>query len=89
LGDGRRIFYRTGDGFMAADVTVDATGDLSVVRARLFEGDFFGGPESPRATYDVHPNGDRFVLARAAGRSRVEIVVWMDWMEELKEGLGR
>ena len=51
---------------------------------RLFGGEFFGSPELPIATYDVHPDGRRFILARRSAGG-VEIVVWMDWIHELKE----
>lgn len=59
---------------------------LSVVgRERLFRGEFYGGPSSPAATYDVHPDGRRFVVTRAVGGGGTEIVVWMDWLDEVKE----
>lgn len=75
---------------MAAELTVDpSTGALSVTDRRvLFEGDFFGGAGSPVATYDVHPDGDRFLIARAEGGRRGEIVVWKDWLGELRSLLG-
>ncbi len=52
-------------------------------RERLFEGELQGGPGSFAATYDVHPDGERFVLARETGGG-TEIVVWLDWLDELK-----
>ena len=87
--DSRRLFYRTEQAIMAGDLAVnDADGRLSVsARGRLFEGDFFGGPESPRATYDVHPDGRRFIVSRAAGGRGTEIVAWIDWLHEMKDRL--
>ncbi len=92
--DGARLFYRTEQAIWAADLAVSGTaasetgGSLSVLdRTRLFEGDFFGGPGSARATYDVHPDGRRFILSRAVEGSGNEIVAWIDWLPELKERL--
>lgn len=84
--DGRRIFYQTEGAIAAAEVTVDASGErLSVGRrTQLLQGEFFGGARHS-ATYDVHPEGDRFVVTRAAGTRTNEIVVWMDWLDELKQ----
>jgi WD40 repeat protein len=87
--DGRRLFYRTDQAMMVAELEFDAGGGMTVTaRDRLFEGDFFGGPGSTKATYDVHPDGRRFVLARALGGRSGQIVIWTDWIGELKDRLG-
>jgi serine/threonine-protein kinase len=87
--DGRRIFFRTDQAMMVAELEFDAEGGLAVTaRERLFEGDFFGGPWSTKATYDVHPDGRRFVLAQALGGMSGQVVVWTDWIDELKNRLG-
>ncbi len=87
--DGGRLFYRTDQAIVAADIAVDGSGgSLSVTaREQLFEGDFYGSVGRPEATYDVHPDGRRFVLARAVNRGGTRIVLWMDWLEELKDQL--
>jgi serine/threonine-protein kinase len=88
--NGDRLFYRTERAIMVADIAVDGSGESLSVTAReqLFEGDFFGTPAFSTATYDVHPDGQRFVLARAVSGSGTEIVLWMDWLQEVKERLG-
>ena len=87
--DGSRLFYRTEEAMWVADLTFDSVAETVSVssRVRLFGGAFFGGPASPRATYDVHPDGRRFLLAREAGGGGAAIVVWQDWLAELKERL--
>ena len=85
--DGQRLFYLTEDAMVAALVEIDGTDErLSVAgRERLFRGDFYRGPSSPAATYDVHPDGRRFVVTRAVGGGGTDIIVWMNWMDNLKE----
>jgi hypothetical protein len=86
--DGARLFYRTQQALWVADLA-ERGENLSVsARTPLFEGDFFGGPESAKATYDVHPDGRRFIVSRAAGGSATEIVAWIDWLPEMKARLG-
>jgi serine/threonine-protein kinase len=87
--DGRRLFYRTDRAMMAADLSTDVDGGLRVNgRERLFEGDFFGGPDSPVATYDVHPDGTLFLMARAEESGSGQIVVWTSWLGEIRAQLG-
>jgi len=88
--DGNRLFYRDDSGLVAA--TVDSGGastPLRVVsRARLFEADLLGGLGDYAATYDVHPDGQRFAIARPVGAG-TEIVLWLDWLDEVKALLER
>jgi serine/threonine-protein kinase len=87
--DGRRVFYRTDQAIMVATLSAGGAGDVSVTsRERMFEGDFFGGPADTKASYDVHPDGRRFVLGRALGGWSGQVVVWTDWLRGLKEQLG-
>jgi dipeptidyl aminopeptidase/acylaminoacyl peptidase len=87
--DGGRLFYVTEDAIVAALIENDGRGaGLSVTgREQLFRGDFLGGPAGPVATFDVHPDGRRFVVTRAPGSASTEIILWMDWLAELKESL--
>ncbi|HSG09384.1 MAG TPA: protein kinase [Longimicrobiales bacterium] len=88
--DGRRIFYTSGRAMMVANLETDPRSpSLSVAsRARLFEADFLGGPDSPVTTYDVNPDGRRFLLARAEDDARDRTVVWTNWMDELQVAAG-
>jgi len=89
--DGKQLFYRNGRALMAADVQSDpATGTIrrSVPRT-LFEGDFFGeAADELSATYDVAPDNRHFLMGRAL-EARSEIVVWVNWLEELKSRLAQ
>jgi Tol biopolymer transport system component len=88
-GDGRKIFYRSGRAIVEATLAVDArTRTLSVTgRERLFEGDFLGDAGNPRPTYDAAPDGRHFLVIRAEGDMGPRIVVWTDWIGELKTTL--
>jgi hypothetical protein len=84
-GDTKRIFYRTVRAVWTADVGQSGDGNFTVTgRARLSEGDFLGYPEKRSASYDVHPDGNRFVLARSRGAESGRIVVWMNWIDEVE-----
>ena len=71
---------------MVVDVTTDATFTRSQPRV-LFESRDFGG-SNPVRSYDVAPDGERFVMY--TDRSQVEqepvtsINVVLNWVEELK-----
>jgi len=83
--DGRRLFYRVGRSMMAVDLTPGPV--LTVARRqRLFEGDFQSSDDFgfPVQTYDVSPDGRHFVMGRASGGARAEIVIWTNWLRELK-----
>jgi dipeptidyl aminopeptidase/acylaminoacyl peptidase len=84
--DGRRLFYQTEDAVVAALLEIDRGGErLSVAgRERLFRSVSYGGASSASASYDVNPDGTGFALTRAAGGRSTEIVLWMDWLDELR-----
>ena len=71
--DGTRLFFWRGDEFMEA--ALRGTGTFEVGAVRLL----FRGPDylqSPLATnYDVHPDGQRFAMTRAASADRVVVVL--------------
>ncbi|HTU33542.1 MAG TPA: protein kinase [Candidatus Acidoferrum sp.] len=84
--NGRELFYREGNKMMAADITAQA--GLIVGKPReLFEGNYL--PVSSgyvRAQYDISPNGDRFLMLKAAGQKDAgptQINVVLNWTEEL------
>jgi serine/threonine-protein kinase len=89
-GDSRRIFYRIGSAFMAADVAASG-GSLTVTsRRKLFEGSYYGPDQlALAATYDVSPDGHNFLVGRAIGDGADEIVVWTGWLSELEAQLAR
>jgi len=83
--DGRRLFYRSESSLVATRIEPAAGSDrLRVVsRDRLFEADLLGDAGSYVATYDVHPDGERFAVARGLGAGN-EVVLWLDWLDEVK-----
>jgi serine/threonine-protein kinase len=86
--DGRRLYYRLGRALLSADLTESASGELRVAsRTRLFEDEFYGADreDALEATYDVSPDGTRFLFARAKGGAVPEIVIWTDWLGEVRE----
>jgi serine/threonine-protein kinase len=86
--DSRRVFYRSGSAFMAADVVPSSSNFSVAARRKLFEGSFFGAdPTETSNTYDVTPDGHNFLVARAIGDGADEIIVWTGWLAELKAQL--
>ena len=97
--DGERLYYRSGSQFLAVDVTMEPAFQVSVpellfdVAAYGFNpfGDLF-------RNWDLHPDGSRFVMTRAAvfagsggsgsGLALNEVFVVTDWFEELLERMG-
>ena len=89
--DGRTLFYRSRDDFMAVPVEIVGDDLNTGSPERLFSGvyDRAGFVAGMRA-YDVHPDGRRFMVVRQEGDStaagRVHVV--LNWFEELRERIG-
>jgi len=83
--DGRELFYRRGDSFLA--VAVSTAGSLSVGDARkLFEVRAASGRSTVHAGYDVSPDGRRFLVLLLDPRAiPTQINVVLNWFEDLKE----
>jgi serine/threonine-protein kinase len=84
---GRELFY-VGVGGAVFRVAVDASGAMwnAGTPTKLFEGRYFSGGGSGR-TYDVSPDGQRFLMIKAPGGdggAAVALVVVQHWDEELK-----
>jgi len=86
--DGRELFYRALDGALMRvpierDVAFRAGTPAQLVRS----GYFAGGPGITQRTYDISPDGRRFVMIKegnAAGRDDgPQLIVVMNWFEEL------
>jgi serine/threonine-protein kinase len=84
---GREIFYRNGDKMMAVAVSTGPPMRLSKARL-LFEGQFVGASGGysynvlGRATYDVAPDGEQFIMLKENESARIHIV--LNFAEELK-----
>jgi serine/threonine-protein kinase len=83
--NGRELFYLSPAGtLMTVQITVGATWTAGTPM-QLFEGAYFSGAGTAAAgrTYDVSPDGNRFLMIKSAGE-RKRIVVVQNWFEELK-----
>ena len=83
--DGREIFYRRGDAFLAASVT-SAGGTLTASDSRkLFEVRAAPGRTTIQAGYSVSPDGRRFLVHLLDPRAvPTKINVVLDWFAELE-----
>jgi len=81
--EGHRLIYRSGDRYMAANLTTAPT--LGVAdRQVLFEGQFVRTTTNiSRAQYDVSPDGRRFVVLKTVA-AEAEVVVVLNWINELR-----
>jgi serine/threonine-protein kinase len=86
---GKELFY-LGPGGAVMSASVEGG---SAFRAgnptRLFERPYFPASEAPGRTYDVSPDGQRFLMVKVGGASgetaeATSIIVVQNWTEELK-----
>ncbi len=96
--DGKELFYRNGNSFMAVDVETEPTFYPGKPR-ELFKGTYFSSTEAAGCTpWDIHPNGKKFLLIKppevtaaepASQESAVlsprKINIVLNWFEELKD----
>ncbi len=76
--DGRELFYRGSRGMVA--VAVDLTPTFRARSARvLFDDDQYVKSEDRQAAYDVHPDGQRFLMTQR-GPGKDQVVVLMNWL---------
>ena len=69
---GRELFYRSGDRIMS--VPIDPGPPVTIgTRSVLFEGAYV--PNPMHVNYDIHPDGDRFVMLRSSEGERSVVVV--------------
>jgi serine/threonine-protein kinase len=80
------IFYKQDDQMMAVPIQTEP--GLAIGRPeKLFEGQYVYGNVGPFPSYDATPDGQRFVMLKEnglSGETRQEIVVVLNWFEELK-----
>jgi serine/threonine-protein kinase len=89
--DGHELFYRNNDKFVM--VSVETEPALSLEKPKvLFQGDFVSFSNNRDTFWDIHPDGDRFLMIKpfrtedesTSGTPR-QINVVLNWFEELKE----
>lgn len=88
---GQELFYVAPDGALTA-VRVDTRGATwsAGTPAKILEGRYFtgGGTGNLSRSYDVSPDGQRFLMIKQAGSDQTatppQIIVVRNWFEELK-----
>ncbi len=79
---GRELFYRSGDQLVM--VPIDPGPPLIIgTHVVLLEGPYV--PNPMHANYDIHPDGDRFVMLRS-GEGERSVVVVTNMFAELGDG---
>lgn len=77
---GRELFYRSGEGMVA--VAIETASALTVASRQVLFDDSPYLPHIHEAGYDVHPDGQHFVMVLRGSKDR-EVVVVLNWFEEL------
>jgi serine/threonine protein kinase/Tol biopolymer transport system component len=80
--DGRELFYREGDKMMFVTVKTQPSLKLGMPEP-LFEKPYLSNNWSPQ--YDIHPDGDRFVMIKENELTNSQINIVLNWFELLKE----
>ena len=88
--NGGEMYYRNGNKMMAVSVTTAPEFRASAPR-QLWEGEYSSGsgsscgmPGVSSASYDVTPDGERFLMVREDQTFATRIVVVVNWIEELR-----
>ena len=84
--DGREVFYRTSEGMVAAEITLEPT--PSVGERRVLFNDAAYRRSVNHREYDVLPDGSGFVMIKQNLGDQDPIIV-LNWFEELKAKVGR
>ena len=81
--DGGQLFYRANDRLVAVALERGLTLNIAAPTV-VFEGGFVPNID-PNPTYDVSPDGDRFVMLQPESDADPEIIVVLNWERELLE----
>jgi serine/threonine-protein kinase len=84
--NGRELFYRDFSGALMAVPVAAGPGFVPRRPVRLFEGTGYlgAGGQGGGRTYDVSPDGNRFLMVRTEDQASTPLVVVLNWFEELK-----
>ena len=84
--DGRELFYVAADNALMAATVEPGPVFASGTPVRLFRGNYFlGGANSIGRTYDVSPDGRRFLMIKPDPESMTTLAVVQHWTEELRQ----
>ncbi|MCZ6774401.1 MAG: hypothetical protein O7G83_20780, partial [Proteobacteria bacterium] len=86
--DGRELFYRNGDKMMVVSIEIESSFRAGTPET-LFERQFYFEMVADVLTYDVSPDGERFLMVKQVDGteevpSRTELIVVQNWFEELR-----
>ena len=84
--NGRELFYVTAGGLMTVPIEPTNAASMGKPGRLLDDRYFFGALYFPGRTYDVSPDGKRFLMIKEAPEesSPSRLVVVLNWTEELK-----
>jgi len=87
--DGTELFYKNPAGQLVATRVVTEPNFVVVDREALFSvaADQWGWEFCCHAAYDVHPDGERFLMIRREGEGGDLMLVY-NWFEDLKQRMG-
>ena len=82
---GDELFYRSGDGMMAVEITTQPSFRTGTPR-QLFEGPYRRSSSPTTAQYDVSADGQRFLMVQEESQEAEapQLNVVLNWFEELK-----
>lgn len=87
-GDGRELFYMTLDDRLMG-VPVEMRPAFSIGEEReILPARYYNGVGTTGRPYDVSPDGRRFLVIKEQARAQ-EMVVVLNWIEEVKRMVGR
>jgi dipeptidyl aminopeptidase/acylaminoacyl peptidase len=81
--DGTELYYRNGDLVMAVAVQTKATFEFEKPKI-LFQSLYYTDPDGA-ISWDIHPDGKRFLMMKETATVRPRIQVVINWFEELKQ----
>ncbi|MBN2030840.1 protein kinase, partial [bacterium] len=84
--NGRELFYREGDKMMVVSVETQTSLKLGVPEL-LFEKSYYGSYGVRTPQYDIHPDGNRFLMIKVEEPESLpnQINIVLNWFEILKE----
>jgi serine/threonine-protein kinase len=87
--NGKELFYRNGRKMMVLDVTLKPSFTAAQPKV-LFEGRYVTDVASAERSYDVTPDGQRFVMIMPSEQelAATQINVVLNWFEDLKRRVG-
>jgi serine/threonine protein kinase len=80
---GRELFFRNGDSLYAVAVQLGAELHAGPPRA-LFGGKYDAALAGNAVSYDVSPDGGRFLMVRQQGTGREELSVVLHWFDQIR-----